>query len=64
MKCCIPPERVALLATQIAIEIARGKDIDEINLYRNIASQISSVLQVIISQRFVNKKNDCPPKDC
>jgi hypothetical protein len=64
MKCCIPPERVAILATQIAIEIAKGKDIDEINLYKSVASQISSVLQVIISQRFVNKKNDCPKSEC
>jgi hypothetical protein len=55
---------VAILATQIAIEIAKGKDIDEINLYKSVASQISSVLQVIISQRFVNKKNDCPKSEC
>lgn len=64
MKKCISPEKIAILATQIAIELAKGKDIDEINLYRNIASQISSVLQVIISQRFINKKNDCPKTEC
>lgn len=55
---CVPPERMVLLATQIAIEIAKGKDIEEINLARNIASQISSALQVIVSQRLINEKRN------
>lgn len=57
---CVPPEKMALLATQIAIEIAKGKSIEEIHLARNMASQISSALQVIVSQRLINEKHDCP----
>lgn len=64
---CIPPERMVQLATQIAIELAKGKDAEEINLARNIASLISSTLQVILCQRILNEKHkkDCfkdPPK--
>lgn len=62
MKDCISPEKVVLLSTQVAIELAKGKDIDEINLYRSVASHISSALQVIISQRFVNE--NCRKPDC
>lgn len=55
---CIPPERMVQLATQIAIELAKGKDIEEINLARNIASLISSALQVILCQRVLNEKHN------
>lgn len=63
MRDCVSPEKVLLLSTQIAIELAKGKTIEEINLYKSMASQISSALQVIISQRFVNKSKNCK-KDC
>lgn len=56
MSCYIPPERMALLGTQIAIEISKGKTIEELGLYRNIASQVSSTLFVIISQKSINDK--------
>lgn len=49
---------MVLLATQVAIEISKGKSIDEINLARNIASQISAALQVIVSQRLIIEKKD------
>ncbi|MDD4110638.1 MAG: hypothetical protein PHS54_03695 [Clostridia bacterium] len=60
---CIPPERMVQLATQIAIELAKGKDIEEINLARNIASLISSALQVILSQRCINERKNKSKKD-
>jgi hypothetical protein len=52
----IPPERMVLLATQIAIEIAKGKNTEELNIAKSMASQISSALQVIICQRLINDK--------
>ncbi|MGN0748335.1 MAG: hypothetical protein ACI4L1_01480 [Christensenellales bacterium] len=58
MKNC-PPEKLAFLATQIAIEISRGKDISQLNLIKTVVGQISCVLQTIICQR-VNQ--DCDKK--
>lgn len=58
MNCDISPEKLVLLATQVAIEISKGKSIDEINLARNIASQISASLQVIVSQKLIIEKNE------
>ena len=52
----VPPERLVLLASQIAIEIAKGKGVEEINLARSMATQVASALQVILSQRLINEK--------
>jgi hypothetical protein len=63
MDCDISPEKMVLLATQVAIEISKDKNIEEINLARNIASQISSALQVILSQRLIIEKRFKKDKD-
>lgn len=60
MKNC-SPEKLALLATQIAIEISRGKDITEINVIKSVASQVSAVLQTIILER-INQEIDSHKK--
>lgn len=54
MKNC-SPEKLALLATEIAIELSRGKDITEINVIKSLVNQVGCVLQTIISQR-INEK--------
>ncbi len=46
------PEKVALLATEIAIEMSKGKDIAELNLIRNITLQVGAVIQTIIIQKI------------
>ena len=57
MKNC-SPEKLALLATQIAIELSKGKDITEINVIKSVANQICCVLQTIISERINQKLED------
>ena len=57
MKNC-SPEKLALLATEIAIELSRGKDITEINVIKSVANQICCVLQTIISERINQKLED------
>lgn len=49
------PEKLALIATQIAIEISKGKSIEQLNTTRNVINQISSVISTIISQRLNDK---------
>lgn len=51
--CC--PEKLALLATEIAIELSKGKDITEIGVIKSVLNQICCVLQTIVSQR-INEK--------
>mgnify|MGYP006962940727 CR=1 FL=1 len=48
----MPPDKLALFATQIAIDISRGKDLDDLFLIRTIIGQISCVLSTIISQKI------------
>ncbi len=56
MKDC-SPEKLALIATQIAIEISRGKNIDQLNTIKCLINQVSSVISTIILQRINNKLN-------
>ncbi len=51
------PEKLALIATQIAIEISKGKSIEQLNTIKNVINQISSVLSTIICER-INEKFD------
>lgn len=48
----MPPDKLALFATQIAIDISRGKDLDDLFLIRTIIGQMSCVLSTIISQKI------------
>lgn len=48
----LPPDKLALFATQLAIDIAKGKSLDDLFLLRNIVGQISCVLSTIISQKI------------
>lgn len=48
----MPPDKLALFATQIAIDISRGKDLNDLFLIRTIIGQISCVLSTIISQKI------------
>ena len=54
MKNC-SPEKLSLFATEIAIELSRGKDITEIGVIKSVLNQICAVLQTIVSQR-INEK--------
>lgn len=51
------PEKLALIATQIAIEISKGKTLEQLNVVRNVINQISSVISTIITQKINNKLN-------
>lgn len=58
----LSPGEVAYLATSIAVELAKDQSVDDINLMRNIASQIACSFSTILSQRiciekFLDKKN-------
>ena len=48
----MPPDKLALFATQIAIDISRGKDLNDLFLIRTIIVQISCVLSTIISHKI------------
>ncbi len=48
----MPPEKLALFATQIAIDISKNKSIDELCLLRTVIGQISCVISTIISQKI------------
>lgn len=48
------PEQITLLSTSIALDISKGKSIAELNVLRNVASQISCCLLTIISQKTLN----------
>lgn len=49
-----------MLATTIAIQLSEGKSADEIFMLRNIASQISSTLYTLYTQKQYLAKN-CDP---
>lgn len=57
MKNC-SPEKLAIIATQIAVELARGKDVLEINVIKSVVGQISCALQTIVCQRINLEKKD------
>lgn len=53
----MPPDKLALFATQLAIDLSRCKSLDELFLLKNIISQISCVMSTIISQKIELDKN-------
>ncbi|MEG1499707.1 MAG: hypothetical protein RR400_01365 [Clostridia bacterium] len=60
---CYPPADIAFISTAIAVEISSCKTAEEILVIRNIASQVSAILQTIASQKLYNEKN-CPQEEC
>ena len=48
----MPPDMLALFATQIAIDLSRGKSLDDLFLLKNVISQVSCVMSTIISQKI------------
>ena len=48
----MPPEKLALFATQLAIDISKGKSLDDLFLLKNVINQVSCVLSTIISQKI------------
>ncbi len=50
-------EKLVLIATQIALEISKGKSIAELNLIKSVVNQISCVLQTVISQKISDDKD-------
>ena len=53
----ISPEKLLLISTLISLEIVRGKTVEEIGLYRNLFSAISSNLQTYCTQKIFFDKN-------
>ena len=52
----ISPNKLILIASIIAINIAENKSINEINTYKNLFSAIANNLQNIVNQTLCNKK--------
>ena len=51
-------EELILLASTIAVELSKGKDIRELKRIRSLINQISCTLTTIITEKFENiKKN-------
>ena len=53
----LSPEQVAFLATSIAVDLAKNKSIEEINLIKTIANQVCATLSTICAQRFLQEEN-------
>lgn len=56
-------DQLLILATKIAIELAKGKDFDELNTTKNLVSHIASCLHFIICQRALEKGDKKNKKD-
>lgn len=57
------PEKVVQIATGIAISLCKGRSVEELNVIKNIASQVTCSINTIISQQIFlelerKKKND------
>lgn len=52
----LTPEMVAYLGTSLAVELSKCKSIEELNVIRNLASQVAATLFTIISQRALLEK--------
>lgn len=53
----ISPEKIVLIAAIIALDIADGKSIEEINTYKNLFNAISCNLQTYCHQAgYIDKK--------
>lgn len=54
----ISPEKIILISAIIALDIAGGKSINEINTYKNLFNAIANNLQTYCNQKtfFDNKK--------
>lgn len=46
------PEKLALISTQIALELSKGKTIPQLNLIKSVLTQISATMQTIISKKL------------
>ena len=49
----LSPEQIAFLATSIAVDLAKNKSIEEINLIKTISNQVCATLSTICAQRFL-----------
>ncbi len=55
----LSPCALVNLATLVALTVASGSSIEEINIMRHFFSQICSVLSTYTAQDIFIKKNDC-----
>ena len=51
-------EELVLLATAIAMELAKGLDMEQIEQLRNLVNQISCSLSSLINCRFQHRKKE------
>lgn len=54
------PEEVVLAAAAIALTVAKGKSIDDLQTLINLFSTATSLLDTILKQRLINKAFDPP----
>lgn len=54
----LTPEMVAYLGTSLAIELSKCKSTEELNVIRNLASQVAATIFTIISQRALIKATE------
>lgn len=55
--CCMSPEAVTILATSIAVELAKDKTPQEILAIRNIMNQVTQSLYTLYSQQIFLQSN-------
>ena len=48
----LSPEKVILIATNIALELTKGKSCDEINIIKNILKQVIETINTILWQKI------------
>lgn len=48
---CISPEELALLANLIALQLSKGKNINELNVLGNLVAAVGTILLTIAAQK-------------
>lgn len=59
----ISPELMAYLGTNIGVELAKGKTLEEINCIKQIVNQIAATLSTIACQQLFLKSNTTSNKN-
>lgn len=52
----LSPEQLTFLATSIAVELTKDKDIDEISVLKSVISQVCDSINTIVAQRCLLEK--------
>ncbi|MGO5074067.1 hypothetical protein ACTQ4K_08995 [Clostridium sporogenes] len=48
---CISPEELALLANLIALQLSKGKSVNELNVLGNLLAAVGTIISTIAAQK-------------